>query len=56
VPLRKGKGKKKIRHNIREMMAAGHPHEQAVAAAMNAAGMSKKKRAAKRRKKRRGER
>lgn len=41
MPLRKGKSKKVISENIREMMASGHPQDQAVAAAMNAAGMSK---------------
>jgi len=39
MPLRKGK--KFIGRNIKEMMASGHPHDQSVAAAMNAAGISK---------------
>jgi hypothetical protein len=51
MPLRKGK--KFIGRNIKEMMAAGHPHDQSVAAAMNAAGMSKKKKRLRARKKRR---
>jgi hypothetical protein len=35
-------GKKNIGHNIEEMEAAGHPHDQAVAAALNKAGKGKK--------------
>lgn len=31
------KGKKNIGHNIREMEKAGHPHKQAVAAALHTA-------------------
>jgi hypothetical protein len=37
MPLLKGKSKATISHNIREMKKAGHPHKQAVAAAMNTA-------------------
>lgn len=37
MPLLPGKGQKTISHNIREMMAAGHPQKQAVAAALNTA-------------------
>ena len=48
MPLRKGRGKKTISHNIREMKKAGHPQDQAVAAALNTAGKSK---ASKKRKK-----
>jgi hypothetical protein len=40
MPLRKGKSKKTISHNIREMEASGHPHDQAVAASLNEAGKS----------------
>lgn len=36
------KGKENIGHNIKEMENAGHPHKQAVAAALNEAGESKK--------------
>jgi hypothetical protein len=44
MPLRKGKSRKVISQNIREMMASGHPQDQSVAAAMNEAGMSKDER------------
>jgi len=43
VPLKKGKSKKVISQNIREMMRAGHPQKQSIAAAMNKAGKSRKK-------------
>ena len=43
MPLTKGKSKKVISKNIREMMHAGHPQKQAIAAAMRKAGKSKKK-------------
>jgi ribosomal protein L12E/L44/L45/RPP1/RPP2 len=33
MPLKKGKSKKVMSQNIREMMHAGHPQKQAVAAA-----------------------
>lgn len=38
MPLKKGSSPKVISGNIREMMKAGHPHKQAVAAAMRQAG------------------
>jgi len=44
MPLKKGKSKKVISQNIREMEQAGHPHKQAVAAAMHTAHPKKKKR------------
>lgn len=43
MPLKPGKSQKVISQNIREMVAAGHPREQAVAAAMRKAGKPKKK-------------
>jgi hypothetical protein len=33
MPLKKGKSKKIISENIREMMHSGHPQKQAIAAA-----------------------
>lgn len=37
MPLAKGKSRKVISGNIKEMRAAGHPQKQAVAAAMRQA-------------------
>ena len=42
MPLAKGSSQKVIGSNIREMQAAGHPHNQAVAAALNTAGYKRK--------------
>jgi hypothetical protein len=42
MPLKKGSSPKVISQNIREMRQAGHPQDQSVAAAMQAARASKK--------------
>src|SRR5262245_19284610 len=43
MPLKKGKSQKTVSGNIREMIKAGHPQNQAVAAAMRMAGKPKPK-------------
>lgn len=40
MPLERGKSKKVIGHNIKEMEASGHKKSQAVAAALNQARKS----------------
>lgn len=40
MPLLKGKSKKIVSENIREMVNAGHPQKQAVAASLNQARKS----------------
>ncbi len=40
MPLSKGKSKKVISKNIKEMMEAGHPQNQAIAASLNQARKS----------------
>ena len=42
MPLKKGSSQKVISSNIREMILAGHPQKQAIAAAMRNAGKSNK--------------
>jgi len=47
MPLKKGKSKATVSRNISEMVHAGHPQDQAIAAAMRIANeMNRKKRAA----------
>jgi hypothetical protein len=44
MPLHKGKSRKVVSANIRELMKAGHPQKQAVAIALKQAGKSKHQR------------
>jgi hypothetical protein len=46
MPLLKGSSREVISQNIREMVQAGHPQKQAIAAAYRQAGESKKRRPA----------
>lgn len=45
MPLKSGKSKKIISRNISEMIRAGHPKEQAIAAALNKARKKRKSKA-----------
>ncbi len=47
MPLKPGKSEKTIGHNIKEMTKAGHPRDQAIAAAMRKAGKSRGKKTGK---------
>lgn len=49
MPLAKGKSKKVISKNIREMINSGHPQRQAIAASLNQARKSGAKIAKKKR-------
>lgn len=40
MPLKKGKSKKIVSENIKEMVESGHPQKQAVAASLNEARKS----------------
>lgn len=40
MPLKKGKSKKVIGHNIKEMELSGHPKNQSIAAALSEARKS----------------
>lgn len=42
MPLKAGRSRKVISDNIRDMVAAGHPQAQAVAASLRAAGIKRK--------------
>lgn len=42
MPLKKGKSKKVVSQNIRELRGTGRPMDQAVAIAMKQAGLAKK--------------
>lgn len=43
MPLKKGSSKATISKNIAEMVKAGHPKKQAIAAAYRSAGKARKK-------------
>jgi hypothetical protein len=45
MPLKKGKSRKTISANIGELIAAGHPKDQAAAIAYKTAGKGRKRKA-----------
>lgn len=49
MPLKKGSGRATVSSNIREMIRAGHPKRQAVAAALNTARKGRRGRRGRRR-------
>jgi len=51
MPLKKGKSKKVIAENIKEMRESGHSQAQAVAAALRTAEVPKKSKKSKKRRK-----
>lgn len=51
MPLKKGSSRKVVSQNIKEMVAAGHPQKQAVAAALRNARQSGKRKTTKKRSK-----
>lgn len=53
MPLKKGSSKKTISRNISDMMDAGYPQQQAIAASMRSAGKSKKSKKSKKGKRKR---
>lgn len=44
MPLKKGRSKKTVSRNIRELRQSGRPQRQAVAIALKEAGIAKKRR------------
>jgi hypothetical protein len=42
MPLKSGKSQKVVSSNIKEMVKAGHPRKQAIAASLKKAGKSNK--------------
>ncbi len=40
MPLKSGSDHKTVSHNIEEMIASGHPKDQAIAASLKKAGLS----------------
>lgn len=47
MPLKKGKSKKVISKNIKELRHSGYPEKQSIAVAMSEAGKSNKKKSKK---------